>query len=296
MKILIIDDEADVLQFLGSFLSMEGYEVISASDGMEGIEKFFQEHPDLVITDMKMPNKDGLEVLKEIRASQSDVDVIILSGHGDDLTAADCLRQGAYDYLMKPLEDIDLLLFAMDRALKKREANQKNQQLMEKIDEIAIIDVFTGVYTRRYLNRRLDEEVERSKRSGHDLSIALIDLDGDRPDAVGESGADDVDMLRRLSDILLRSYRSTDSLYRYSGNALIVMMPETSFKGALTAFKRILEVLRSELFKDNAGVSEVPINVGFAQYPWHASDTRGLIRHTQERLCRPKEIIHDSVV
>ena len=118
-KILVIDDEEDILKLLSSVLGSEGYEVVTAMDGQEGVERFHETDPDLIVTDVKMPRKNGLQLLKEIKDAGSDVDVIILTGHSDEATAIDCLRNGAYDYLVKPLEDIDVLLAAV-RGLSKK--------------------------------------------------------------------------------------------------------------------------------------------------------------------------------
>ena len=88
-RILIIDDERAILKMLTALLESEGYAVVKASDGVEGLELFFKVNPALVITDVKMHKKGGLAVLKEIKASGSDVDVIILTGRSDEATAID---------------------------------------------------------------------------------------------------------------------------------------------------------------------------------------------------------------
>jgi CheY-like chemotaxis protein len=79
-KILVIDDEAEIRGVLMEVLQEEGFEVIEACDGVEGLQIFHKEKPDRVITDVKMPRKDGLAVLKEVKESGSDTDVIILTG------------------------------------------------------------------------------------------------------------------------------------------------------------------------------------------------------------------------
>jgi DNA-binding response OmpR family regulator len=119
-KILVIDDEMEIRDLLSEILQEEGFEVFEASDGVEGLELFHDIKPDLVITDIKMPRKDGFEVLKGVKDSKYDIDVIILTGHSDEATAIECLRSGAYDYLLKPVEDIAVLMTAVNRAIHKR--------------------------------------------------------------------------------------------------------------------------------------------------------------------------------
>ena len=175
-KILIIDDKEDILTFLSSILKSEGYEVIAAADGIEGINRFQREKPDLVITDIKMPRKGGLEVLKEIKESGPNVDVIVLTGQSDEATAIECLQRGAYDYLITPLEDIDLLFAATERALDKRNLDLENIQLIKQLDEMSIRDSLTGLYNFRRLHTSLDEELIRSQRYGHNFCTLMLDI------------------------------------------------------------------------------------------------------------------------
>lgn len=108
-KILVIDDEAEILGVLSDFLSARGYSVVTAMDGEEGVQKFDSESPDLVMCDIKMPRKDGFQFLKEIRTSRKWVPVIIISA----LTEPANILKG-YDfqadyYLTKPLDLNELL-------------------------------------------------------------------------------------------------------------------------------------------------------------------------------------------
>ena len=100
--ILIIDDEQDILILLSSLLESEGYNIHTARNGREGIQKFQEINPDLILTDIRMPVMDGLDVLREVKTKEANTEVIILTGHSDEATAIDCLRHGAYDYFCKP--------------------------------------------------------------------------------------------------------------------------------------------------------------------------------------------------
>ncbi len=119
-KILIVDDEPDILQALSVILTSEGYEVLTAADGVEGMIRFQKEAPDLVISDMRMPRKNGLDVLRDIKDSGAEAEVIILTGYSDEATAIKCLRIGAYDYHLKPLNDIEVLIGSVKKALHKK--------------------------------------------------------------------------------------------------------------------------------------------------------------------------------
>ena len=115
-KILIIDDEKDILNTLSSILEDEGFSVYKAMDGKEGLDFFERERPDIVLLDVWMPELDGIQVLKLIKEKNKDALVIVISGHGTISTAVEAVKVGAYDFLEKPLS-IEKVLEVIARAL-----------------------------------------------------------------------------------------------------------------------------------------------------------------------------------
>ncbi len=111
LKVLAIDDEESIRVFITSVLEMEGYEVVTASNAMEGIQKTFSEVPDVVLTDMRMPVMDGMAYIKRIRAQipSSTLPVIVVSGFGQEADVASAFKAGATDYIVKPFDFTDLL-------------------------------------------------------------------------------------------------------------------------------------------------------------------------------------------
>ena len=111
MNILLIDDEADVRKSLSRFLEKLGHTVVAAADGMEGLREFHSHEINLVITDIRMPEIDGLELLRRIKViEKSPVDVIVVTGHGDTTSAVKALKYGAFDYLQKPIDVRELAI------------------------------------------------------------------------------------------------------------------------------------------------------------------------------------------
>ena len=119
-QVLIVEDERQVREVLHEVFLINGYKSVVAPDGREGLEQFKQTAPSLVITDIKMPIMDGLDLLKEIRQMDQDVAVIVLTGVGDVKTAIESLKMGAYDFIIKPV-NIEELLIAAERALERRD-------------------------------------------------------------------------------------------------------------------------------------------------------------------------------
>jgi DNA-binding NarL/FixJ family response regulator len=118
IKILLIDDEPLVREELGALLQDEGYEVITGADGEEGLALFQSEKPDMVITDVRMPRKDGLSVAMTIRREDPTVPVTVITGHGSETMAIEALRAGVTDFIKKPvrLEDLSAALLRMRAA------------------------------------------------------------------------------------------------------------------------------------------------------------------------------------
>ena len=138
-KLLLIDDEPDILRVLGISLKADGYEVIPALNGAEGLKEFSRHNPSIVITDIKMPGMDGIEVLEKIKEIDPDTEVIIITGHGDIDNAIESLKYGASDFINKPVRD-EALSIALARAKEKLDIKRRLREYttdLEKKIEIA---------------------------------------------------------------------------------------------------------------------------------------------------------------
>ena len=129
--ILIVDDEESILRSLEGILSDEGFEVINAKSGAEAMEKIQEELPDLVLLDIWMPGKDGIETLADIKESYPSLQVVMMSGHGTIETAVKATKVGAYDFIEKPLS-LEKLLLSVNNALEYYRLEQEINLLKEK--------------------------------------------------------------------------------------------------------------------------------------------------------------------
>ncbi|HEX9023309.1 MAG TPA: sigma-54 dependent transcriptional regulator [Geobacteraceae bacterium] len=143
-KILIIDDDASLRRVLEYNLQEEGYEVLTAATGEEGLSRFEESAPPLVITDMKMPGMDGFQVFKAIRERSPDTLVIIITAFGEVSTAVEAMKLGAYDYITKPFNRDELKLI-VKKALELRNLSVENRQLKEELTERADFRNIVGV-------------------------------------------------------------------------------------------------------------------------------------------------------
>lgn len=131
--VLIIDDEKNIREGLAAALEMEGYTVALAADGKQGLARMVKGDIDLVITDLRMPEISGEQVLAKVAAENPGVPVIVLTGHGSIDSAVEAMRNGAYDFLTKPL-NLDQLILIVKRALESRELAIKHRELLEQLN------------------------------------------------------------------------------------------------------------------------------------------------------------------
>src|SRR3954469_1721201 len=132
-RILVIDDEAEIRRSVRMILEYEGYDVIEASSGPEGVTLAEREPPDLVFLDIKMPGMDGLEALQRIKAANETLPVVIISGHGTVSTAVEATKAGAFDFIEKPLAS-ERVLVTIRNALDQTRLRDENTSLKRAVE------------------------------------------------------------------------------------------------------------------------------------------------------------------
>ena len=137
-KLLIIDDEEGIRKVLSLSLASDGYDVSAAATGEEGIEVFKKESPSIILTDIKMPGMDGIEVLKQIKELNSNAEVIMITGHGDMDSAIESLKLDASDFLNKPITD-EALSVALKRAEQRIAIRKKLKEYTDDLENMVRI-------------------------------------------------------------------------------------------------------------------------------------------------------------
>ena len=119
-QVLIVDDEPNLRKILSAQLSRDGYDVLTAEDGEQGLALLRDHHIDLVVTDLKMPKVDGMTLLKKALEEEPELPVVLITAHGSIDTAVEALKSGAFDFVTKPF-DKDEVRQIVTKALKTRE-------------------------------------------------------------------------------------------------------------------------------------------------------------------------------
>lgn len=133
--ILLIDDEISIRESLSSFLSDEGYKVFTAEDGEIGLDIYFREDIDIVLTDLRMPITDGIEVMTTIHRHNPDVPMVVVSGAGKKQDIIKALQMGAKDYITKPITDLDMIRHVIEKALENRYLIQENKRYRKRLEK-----------------------------------------------------------------------------------------------------------------------------------------------------------------
>ena len=188
-KILIIEDEESIRRVLKKVLIEEDgkYQIFEAIDGVDGVEKIKTNKLDLILCDIKMPKKDGIEVLDFIIKKYSEIPVIMISGHGDLETAVESMRLGAFDYISKP-PDLNRLLNSVRAALKNNNFIKTSRVNLKKSKEFKIIGESKEIQDVRILIDKVSLTnakilIQGPNGSGKELVANQIHLNSSRNDA-----------------------------------------------------------------------------------------------------------------
>jgi DNA-binding NtrC family response regulator len=166
-EILFVDDDRAILELVNEYLSELGYRIQITDNGIKALDLIQQQHFDIVFTDFKMPDIDGLELLAAIKEHRPQTEVIIVTGHGSMESAITAMKSGSYDYLQKPFK-LDVLKIIIDRIVEEKQLKQANIVLKKRLKERHRYDLLVGI------SLKMQEIYEIIDRMGANSPNALI--------------------------------------------------------------------------------------------------------------------------
>ena len=166
-KILVVDDERSMRDFLSIMLKKAGYDVTTAIDGDEAVKILHKDIFDLVITDLKMPKVDGLQVLKTVKELSPDTVVIVITAFASTETTVEAMKEGAYDYITKPFQN-DEMKIRIKKALEKRRLSAENILLKKQLKDRAVFDNIVGK------SEKIEKVFELVRKVSDSMSNILI--------------------------------------------------------------------------------------------------------------------------
>ncbi len=237
-RILIVDDEKFNRQMLSELL-LPYYDVFLAKDGEQAIALAGAEPPpDLILLDVVMPDMDGYEVLRRLRADERtcNISVMFVTGMSDEDDETKGLDMGAVDYILKPFRS------AVVRARVRNHMSYIWQR--KQLELAAFIDGLTGIPNRRQFDQAVDIEWRRANRHGSPLSLVMVDIDYFKPynDTYGHGAGDEA--LRQIAKAMSQALnRSSELVARYGGEEFVLLLPEVEPDEAVKIAERVRQAV-----------------------------------------------------
>jgi len=279
MKILVADDSKTMRELLTESLIKFGHDVIVATNGLDALEKFKIDRPDLIILDVIMHGMDGFECAEKIRAYDENdwVPIIFLSGAVDDENIARGINAGGDDYLTKPFSEVTLSakIKAMQRIVDMR---QKLYATTKKLRVLSTIDHLTGINNRLQLEKMIKHKMKRAKKKNHLLALLFIDLDNFKSinDHLGHHIGDL--LLKEIANRLKSTIRANDFIARIGGDEFAIILGKIKdIETAGEIAKKILNILTVPFSLDGNDVI-ITSSIGIATYPFADTELTSLIQ------------------
>ncbi len=298
IRALIVDDEEEECLLIKEMLEMDNYEAVTASAGHEALEVFEKGRFDVVLSDLKMPGMDGIDLIRRIHEKDPYVAAIVFTGYGSQEQVIQAFREGRVNYFLSKPFPADQLFAAVKLSIREQQVKRREDQFYRELEqrvkevtaeleeknrtlqEASITDNVTGLYNHRHFFTVLKEEIERADRQNHRLSLVLFDTDEFKSynDLHGHLEGDRI--LETIGRIICENIRkNVDKGFRYGGDEFTIVLPDADLTQAEFVSQRILDRLLKE--------EDLTLSIGLAEFK-PGYDAHEMVRRTDEAMYRSK--------
>lgn len=327
INLLIVDDEPEILNFLGMMFEENVYGVQMAESGDHALALLKQGQVDVLISDIRMPGMDGLELMRQAQQYDPELQYIFMSGHSDVDTAVIAMKEGAFDFLLKPVEFETLeknVFQAVCKKKRKQERAAQNRELafyqerlenkvssqtlaLEQANEalktevaarieaernaryLVYYDMLTGLPNRLLLRERLGQAVRKAKQKQEGLVLLMLDLDHltEINNSLGRNAGDI--LLQEVGHRLALSLRRNDTVARMDGDEYVIILPKISSREhALTLIEKIEQRLMQPMQVEGTILSP-SFSIGTVYFPDAGSEPELLLEKAEQEMYREKK-------
>jgi diguanylate cyclase (GGDEF)-like protein len=317
LKILYVEDNEEAREAILDLIKNFFNDITVAVDGQDGLSKFKDGVFDLVISDIRMPKMDGIEMIVEIRELQPDIPIIVATAHKETELLIDCIKIGVDGYLLKPINFTQLkktiiqtcekLYYKMksfehEKSLEEliRERTKELEATKAKLTEMVNIDTLTNLYNRRYFNEISKNIFNIAKREKRKFSALMVDIDRFKivNDTYGHLVGDEV--LIVISNILLKSIRASDIAVRFGGEEFVILLPNTNIDGASRIAQKIkhtIETKEININDKNNHILKLTVSIGVSECDClYDKDIDNIIHRSDEALYEAKRTGRNRIV
>lgn len=311
LRCLVVDDDTTMLVVLKKTLQHAGHHVITANNGVTGLELLLTERPEVVITDWVMPVMDGVQLVKSIRETEfgKHAYVLLLTSFEQEERLIEAFDAGVDDYIRKPF--IPRVLLARLRAAERfiqlqRAFSQELQEIRRfaselainnrKLQQAALTDSLTNLPNRRYGMERLEQEIALAKRRSACVSVVVADVDYFKMvnDHYGHDVGDVV--LKFIADVFTSKSRLQDVICRMGGEEFLIICPDTNVQDALNVAERLRAAISVTPFIHDKYKIQVTLSFGVAALQNYEQMSQLLLKQADQAMYRAKNLGRNRVV
>ena len=284
LSILYVEDEDGIRKQLSRFLKYFSKSLYLAQNGKEGLELYKEYSPDIVISDIKMPVMNGIEMVKLIKNINPRQHIIFTTAHSESGFFIDAIDMHVDGYILKPinLEKLEDKIENIKEHIELKKYYIKHQQ---ELEDRAYRDGLTQIYNRRYFEEEFDREIARYKREKTPLSLFMLDIDKFKKvnDNYGHQAGDDI--LKGLVNLVKDNIRILDIFARWGGEEFACILPNTTLADAIIVAQNLRKIIEEYTFENSLRVT---CSFGVAQF--NKDDTKeSVIKRVDSALYCAKE-------
>jgi len=288
--ILVVDDDEVIRIMMQQLLTNSNFSVEVANDGVQAITMVSESAPDLIILDVAMPQMDGFEVCRQLRADESsrDIPIIFLSAKSELEDRVHGFEMGADDFVPKPFS-YDELLARIKVSLRKVERLERERKKADSLEKASRIDELTGVYNRRYYDLTAREELQKSRRSKKPLSLIVFDID--RMARINEEYGfqQGTRTISHFASILKEFFSEDSFVARYDGAQFVAVVQACDIRKAESLADEVRKAAESRSVDAYpSGYFSITVSAGIAE--WNLSEKPdSLLKRAEGALYRAKK-------
>jgi two-component system cell cycle response regulator len=255
-KILVVDDDEPTRKLIVSLLSPRGHQCVTANNGREALDKIMETKFDALITDIAMPEMDGITLTKELSKHYQNIPVMVMTGYTDEYSAEAVIDSGAREFIKKP--------FSISEFPIRFDIMMRDHKAEEALLALSLIDELTGLYNRRRFFVLAEQYLKLSARTKKKLLLLFIDMDNLKwiNDHHGHNQGDQA--LIDLANILKKTFRESDIIARIGGDEFVVLSESTDKNGEIV-LTRLYENIKDHNAKRSRCYA-LSISVGTTQF------------------------------